>query len=278
MFYDGTEWGTLSFTEKRPDAPTIGTASAGITVATVPFTAPSSDGGSAITSYTATSSPGDFTGTISQSGSGSIIVSGLTSGTAYTFTVTATNAMGTSLASAVSNSVVTPQPQLGDFYGGGVVFKLFHAGQIGYVEGETHGLIAAVQDQRSGIRWYTGDYVTTGATGIVVGTGSANTDAIISVQGPTETSYAAGLARANTGGGYTDWFLPSKAELNKMWLERETINTTASANGGSNFSSNWYWSSTESGSSYAWIHHLSDGGTQVLDKSYSVWVRAVRAF
>ena len=278
MFYDGTEWGTLSFTEKRPEAPTIGTATAVSGEATVPFTAPSSNGGSAITSYTATSSPGDFTGTISQSGSGSIIVSGLTSGTAYTFTVTATNAMGTSLASAVSNSVVTPQPQLGDFYGGGVVFKLFHAGQIGYVAGETHGLIAAVQDQSSGIQWYNDSYVTTGATETAIGTGSANTDAIILAQGATETSYAAGLARANTGGGYTDWFLPSKAELNKMWLERETINTTASANGGSNFSNNWYWSSTESGSSYAWIHHLSDGGTQVLDKSYSVRVRAVRAF
>jgi hypothetical protein len=279
MFYDGTEWGTLSFTEKRPDAPTIGTATAiSSGEATVPFTAPSSDGGSAITSYTATSSPGDFTGTISQSGSGSIIVSGLTSGTAYTFTVTATNAIGTSLASAVSNSVVTPQPQFGDFYGGGVVFKLFHAGQIGYVEGETHGLIAAVQDQSSGIRWYKGSYVTTGATGTDIGTGSTNTDAIILAQGAPETSYAAGLARAYTGGGYTDWFLPSKAELNKMRLERETINTIASANGGSNFSSNWYWSSTESGSSDAWIHHLSTGGSQVLDKSLSVWVRAVRAF
>ena len=106
MFYDGTEWGTISFTEKRPDAPIIGTAVAGNAQATVSITAPSSNGGSAITSYTATSSPGDFTGTISQSGSGSITVSGLTTGTAYTFTVTATNAIGTSLASAVSNSVV----------------------------------------------------------------------------------------------------------------------------------------------------------------------------
>ena len=281
MFYDGTKWGTLSFTKTIPDAPIIGTASAGNTQATVSFTAPSSNGGSAITSYTATSSPGDFTGTISQSGSGSIIVTGLTSGTAYTFTVTATNAIGTSLASAVSNSVVTPQPQVGDFYGGGVVFKLFHAGQIGYVAGETHGLIAAVQDD-SHIRFYNGSDAVSGATGTAIGTGSANTDAIIDVAVATETSYAAGLARANTGGGYTDWFLPSKAELNKMWLERETINTTASANGGSNFSNNWYWSSTEHGSNitypYAWIQHLSDGETQVLEKSYSVRVRAVRAF
>ncbi len=46
MFYDGAEWGTLSFTKKRPDAPTIGTTVAADAQATVPFTAPSSDGGS----------------------------------------------------------------------------------------------------------------------------------------------------------------------------------------------------------------------------------------
>ena len=251
MFYDGTEWGTLSFTEKRPDAPTIGTATAISGEATVPFTAPSSDGGSAITSYTATSSPGDFTGTISQSGSGSIIVSGLTSGTAYTFTVTATNAIGTSLASAVSNSVVTPQPQLGDFYGGGVVFKLFHAGQIGYVEGETHGLIAAVQDQSSGIQWYNDSYVTTGATETAIGTGSTNTDAIIKC-----TRRNRNILCSRTGKGIY-WrrnipigFLPSKAELNKnvvregndKTLQHQQMVVVI-------FSSNWYWSSTESGSS-----------------------------
>jgi hypothetical protein len=106
MFYDGTEWGTLSFTKTIPDAPTIGTAVAADAQATVSFTAPSSNGGSAITSYTATSSPGGITGTLSQAGSGNITVTGLTNGTAYTFTVTATNAIGTSLASAVSNSVV----------------------------------------------------------------------------------------------------------------------------------------------------------------------------
>ena len=91
------------------------------------------------------------------------------------------------------------------------------------------------RDQSSGIRWNNGSNVTTGATETAVGTGAANTTTIISAQGATETSYAAGLARAYTGGGYTDWFLPSKDELNRMYTNRATINTTAAANSGSDF-------------------------------------------
>jgi hypothetical protein len=85
-----------------PDAPTIGTATGGNAQASVTFTAPADTGGTAITGYTVTSSPGGLTGT---GGSSPIVVTGLTNGTAYTFTVTATNAQGTSAASAASNSV-----------------------------------------------------------------------------------------------------------------------------------------------------------------------------
>jgi hypothetical protein len=278
MFYDGTKWGTLSFTKTIPDAPIIGTATTGSEQATVSFTAPSSDGGSAITSYTATSSPGGITGTLSQSGSGSIIVSGLTNGTAYTFTVTATNAIGTSAASDASNSVVPVVPGVGSFYGGGVVFYIFQSGDSGYVSGETHGLIAAVEDQSSGIQWYNGSYGTIG-TASAIGTGSANTDAIIAAQGATETSYAAGLARAYTGGGYADWFLPSKDELNKMFYYEAEINTTATANGGSIFVPNYYWSSTEYDNYFAWVQTFSNG-YQHFDylKASPDYVRAVRAF
>ena len=84
--------GVISSALGVPGAPTIGTATISITTATVPFTAPSSNGGSTITSYTAVSSPSGITGTLSQAGSGSITVSGLSSGTSYTFTVFATNA------------------------------------------------------------------------------------------------------------------------------------------------------------------------------------------
>lgn len=90
-----------------PGAPIIGTAtSTGATTATVAYTAPS-NGGSPITSYTATSSPGGLTGTLSQAGSGTITVTGLTASTSYTFTVKATNAIGQSAASAASNSITT---------------------------------------------------------------------------------------------------------------------------------------------------------------------------
>lgn len=85
-----------------PGAPTIGTAVAGAAQADVAFTAPGSNGGSVITSYTATSSPGGFTASGATS---PITVTGLTNGTPYTFTVTATNAVGTGAASAASNSV-----------------------------------------------------------------------------------------------------------------------------------------------------------------------------
>jgi hypothetical protein len=296
-YWNGTDWvvipsgsegqvltyanGVPTWTEfgnSLSDAPTIGTVVAGNQQATVPFTAPSSDGGSAITSYTATSSPGGITGTISQSGSGSITVTGLTNGTAYTFSVTATNAIGTSAASDASSSIIPVSP-VGDFYQGGVIFYLFEPGDTGYVAGETHGLIAAVADQSSGIRWYKGSYSTTGATATAIGAGSANTDTIITVQGATETSYAAGLARAYTGGGYTDWFLPSKDELIKMYLKKGDINTTALANGGSNFATVYYWSSTEAGKYDAWIKFFSNANSQGFgDKSFTYNVRVIRVF
>jgi hypothetical protein len=83
-----------------PQAPTIGTATAGNASATVTYTA-GATGGKTVSAYTATSSPGSLTGT----GTSPITVSSLTNGTAYTFTVTATNANGTSTASSASNSV-----------------------------------------------------------------------------------------------------------------------------------------------------------------------------
>jgi hypothetical protein len=98
---------------KNPDAPTIGTATAGDASASVPFTAPANVGGSAITGYGVQSTP---EGIKASAASSPISITGLTNGTAYTFAVWALNTYGPSAFSAASNSV-TPQAAIGLFAG-----------------------------------------------------------------------------------------------------------------------------------------------------------------
>jgi len=90
-----------------PGAPTIGTATGGNAQASVTFTAPANDGGFAITGYRVTSSPGGLTAT---GASSPIVVTGLTNGTAYTFTAAAQNSIGYGSESAASNSATPSAP------------------------------------------------------------------------------------------------------------------------------------------------------------------------
>lgn len=91
-----------------PGAPTAVSALAGDAQASVSFVAPSSNGGSAITGYTVTASPG---GASAGGAASPVVVTGLSNGTAYTFTVVAQNAVGAGPASVASNTV-TPQPAI----------------------------------------------------------------------------------------------------------------------------------------------------------------------
>jgi hypothetical protein len=96
---------TTVFAATVPGAPISVVATAGNTTAYVTWSAPSSNGGSPITGYTVTSSPGGLICTTTDATT--CTVTGLTTGTSYTFTVTATNAVGTGPASAPSNAVTT---------------------------------------------------------------------------------------------------------------------------------------------------------------------------
>jgi hypothetical protein len=86
-----------------PGAPTTVVAAAGESQATVTWSAPVDDGGTAITGYTVTAAPGGAA--CATAGALTCVVTGLTPGTSYTFTVTATNVAGTSTASVASNAV-----------------------------------------------------------------------------------------------------------------------------------------------------------------------------
>ncbi len=165
---------------------------------------------------------------------------------------------------------------VGDFVQGGIVFWVDETGQ--------HGLVCAKTDQSSGIRWYAGTNGNTRALGAGPYSGEANTSIIIAAQvaiGDDGSTYAARVCNEVqiTEGGktYGNWYLPSYEELSLMYQNRSTINSTATANGGSVFSES-YWSSSEVNSTQAWILAFSSGVGAVTDKNSTTYVRAVRAF
>jgi len=171
---------------------------------------------------------------------------------------------------------------IGQSYQGGIVAYVLVSGDPGYDATTQHGLIAATSDQSRSIDWdiltefyYTTQGTNRGAIGTAIGTGFSNTNTIIASQGKIASKYAAGLARAYNGGGYTDWYLPSKDELNKLYLNRVAIGGFISGSNGN------YWSSTENQAqpnNSAWLQYFENGGQQSFEKDIKINVRAIRSF
>jgi hypothetical protein len=123
----------------------------------------------------------------------------------------------------------------------------------------------------SGIVWWNGSYIgISGAQQFGIGTGKANTAAIIAAQGAG--SYAASLCQSYSLNGYSDWFLPSNDELNLMYT-----NLKVSGIGG--FAASTYWSSSQWDiSSAARFQNFDNGYQSFTNPNGPFLVRAVRAF
>jgi hypothetical protein len=164
--------------------------------------------------------------------------------------------------------------QVGDTGPGeGIIFYIRPAGFPVTYDGSTstaHYLEAA-RNNIGIYAWASSGFINTNITGTEtgIGTGRENTRLILA----TDTAAPAALATRsgyNAGGSLTDWFLPSREELNLLYENRAVI-------GG--FGTGWYWSSSQYFSFIAWALDFIDGlQNPNSNKAVSANVRAVRAF
>ena len=165
---------------------------------------------------------------------------------------------------------------IGDTFQGGIVF---------YLDSNGGGLIAAPTDQSTGASWGCGGTIISGADGTAIGTGYQNT---VDIEAGCPTAGTAADICANlTLGGYSDWFLPSKDELELMWTNLANSDgdegnygpTDINNLGG--FANSHYLSSTERVDVYGSTARGQDfmsGKQSSYNKNTKYYVRAIRAF
>ncbi len=154
---------------------------------------------------------------------------------------------------------------IGMNYKGGKIAYLLTSSDQGYDANLQHGIIAAVEDLPGEVAWGCNDKFLAGRSSI--GTGSQNTTDI-AIGCPTAET-AAKLCSNLVQGGYDDWYLPSKDELHKLYLQKMVL-------GG--FKEVCYWSSSETGK-YNACSEIFDSGFQTAnEKSTTLNVRPIRSF
>jgi len=178
-------------------------------------------------------------------------------------------------------------PQIGDCLDDGVIFYIFQAGDVGYIEGETHGLVVSF-DQGSRAWGCNGTdlpavpKVNSGHThpetkvGARIGDGEINTNGMM--QDCPDDNAAAWCRDKGP-----EWFLPSRGELNELykWYAKDKRgNKKLMENcGGVGIKEDWHWSSSELRENDAWGQFFSTGGEVYgTYKKPKGIVRAVRTF
>lgn len=170
---------------------------------------------------------------------------------------------------SITGSTSSPAwpPSIGDSYQGGKIAYIFQSGDPGYVAGQTHGLIAAVSDLSTNASWGCYSQLISGADGAALGTGNQNTIDIVA--GCATGGIAARLCSDLDLNGYSDWYLPSRDELYKLYLNKTAI-------GG--FTNTYYYSSSEYNAGFAYCVVFDAGTITQGSKNVGYYVRAVRSF
>ena len=156
---------------------------------------------------------------------------------------------------------------------GGIIAYIYQPGDPGYDANVQKGLVAATSDQGFA-SW--GCSSTNISTSLNLGSGATNTAAILA--GCTDRPIAASIAAAHNGGGYTDWYLPSLYEMDKLWINKSVLGSFPAVD---------YCTSSQAGNpaffppgttaQYLFVRMIN-GGQQFYDKTISNGVRAVRSF
>jgi hypothetical protein len=174
-------------------------------------------------------------------------------------TTTTTSTSGTPTTTTTTSIIPL---NVGTFYQGGIIAS------TSIIDNQ---MMIVSLEYLGNLLWYNGTSIITGATATGLKTGSANTDTIISVQGAG--TYAATKTRDNI----LPWGLPSKDELNQVYVNRTVINTGIANSGGDQIDVNIsYWSSTENDLLRSWEQSFNNGGQYLGSKNAPNNVRAVR--